>query len=81
MNKGPLLFEEPWAQLIRELVNQGSDAVPELIVELDQSDDESMLCGLGFTLRAIGDDELNPVAFRKGRRFGMNSLVPMGNGE
>ena len=81
MNKGPLLFEEPWAQLIRELVNQGSDAVPELIVELDQSDDESMLCGLGFTLRAIGDDELNPVAFRKGRRFGMNGLVPIENGE
>lgn len=81
MDKSPLLFKEPWAELIGELVDQGSDAVPELIAELDQSDDDRMLRCLGFTLRALGDYELNPIGLRKGRRFGMNGLVPIENGE
>lgn len=47
--------DEEWARNIRELVEIGKPAVPELVAELDRTDHNSTLRSLGFTLRAIGD--------------------------
>ena len=64
MNASPLLFEEPWAKLLRELISLGPDAVPELIEELDATNDDRMLRCLGFSLRAIGDKRAIPALIR-----------------
>jgi hypothetical protein len=61
MNRSLLHLKEPWARLMRELVNLGPEAVPELITELDATNDERMLQCLGFSLRAIGDKRAIPA--------------------
>ena len=61
MNRSLLHLKEPWARLMRDLINLGPNAVPELIAELDATNDERMLQCLGFSLRAIGDKRAVPA--------------------
>lgn len=60
VNSGPQLFMEPWAKLLRELISLGPEAIPELIEELDSTNDDRMLRCLGVALRAIGDKRAGP---------------------
>jgi len=48
-------FKDSWAWRIKGLIDQGPEAVPDLIAELDVTDNDMMLRSLGFILRAIGD--------------------------
>ena len=52
------------ARTIESLVALGPDALPELIAELDATDNDMMLRCLGFTLRAIGDARATPALIR-----------------
>jgi hypothetical protein len=56
--------DEEWAMTIRELVEIGKPAVPELIAELERTDRDATLRSLGFTLRAIGDPRAVPALIR-----------------
>ena len=64
VNSGPQLFMEPWAKLLRELISLGPEAIPELIEELDSTNDDRMLRCLGVSLRAIGDKRAVPALIR-----------------
>jgi beta-lactamase regulating signal transducer with metallopeptidase domain/protocatechuate 3,4-dioxygenase beta subunit len=64
MNSGPQAFLEPWAKLLRKIVNLGPDAVPELIDELDATNDERMMRCMAFVLRANGDKRAVPALIR-----------------
>jgi hypothetical protein len=57
-------FRDLWAWRLKGLVDQGPDAVPDLIVELDATDNDMMLRNLGFILRAIGDKRAVPALIR-----------------
>src|SRR5262245_59276669 len=57
-------FGEGWARGLREIVEVGPDAVPDLIAELDATDSDIMLRNLGFMLRAIGDKRAMPGLIR-----------------
>ena len=57
-------FELPWCKVLKEIVEQGPAAVPELIEELDVTSDRRMLADLGFILRAIGDRRAAPALIR-----------------
>jgi hypothetical protein len=57
-------FRDPWAMRIKGLVEQGPDAVTDLISELDATDNDMMLRTLGFVLRAIGDKRAVPALIR-----------------
>jgi len=64
MNHNPRSFSTEWVQAIYDVANLGSDAVPELIAELDRTNDDRMLRCLGFMLRAIGDKRAVPALIR-----------------
>ena len=49
---------------MKQLVELGTDAVPDLIIELDATQNERMLRSLGFVLRAIGDKRAVPALIR-----------------
>jgi arylsulfatase A-like enzyme len=53
-----------WMGAIRQLVQVGRPAVPELVAELDRTSDDATLRALGFTLRAIGDPRACPALIR-----------------
>jgi hypothetical protein len=57
-------FKDPWAQTLKDIVALGGDAVPDLIAELDATNNDMMLRALGFTLRAIGDKRAVPALIR-----------------
>ena len=63
-NAGPSCFRDAWCRTIKAIVDIGSDAVPELIQELDATDNERMLRCLGFILRAIKDQRAVPALIR-----------------
>ncbi|MGB7342718.1 MAG: carboxypeptidase-like regulatory domain-containing protein [Pirellulaceae bacterium] len=63
-NQREFLFKEPWLQTLHDLVECGPDAVPELIAELDATEDNMMFRCLGFTMRAIGDRRVVPALIR-----------------
>src|SRR5262249_16861068 len=46
---------ELWCTLMRELVDTGKPAVPQICDELDRTNEDRMLRRLAFALRAIGD--------------------------
>ncbi|HEX7379420.1 MAG TPA: carboxypeptidase-like regulatory domain-containing protein, partial [Pirellulales bacterium] len=60
-NAGVELFKDAWLRTLMEIVELGPAAVPELIAELDATEDDMMLRSLGFTLRAIGDQRAVPA--------------------
>jgi hypothetical protein len=57
-------FTDPWCRTLKAIVDTGPAAVPELIEELDATDDGRMLRCLGFLLRAIGDKRAIPALIR-----------------
>lgn len=63
-NAGPELFHDSWLRTMKEIIEAGAEAVPELIEELDATDDDRMLRCLGFMLRAIGDKRAVPALIR-----------------
>ena len=56
--------EDEWAAVLRELIQLGPKAVPELIAELDATNDEWMLRCLGFVVRGIADRRALPALIR-----------------
>ncbi len=52
------------AGTLREFIQLGPKAVPELIAELDSTNDEMMLRYLAFVCRGIGDKRLIPALIR-----------------
>ncbi|MEW4561192.1 carboxypeptidase regulatory-like domain-containing protein [Bremerella sp. JC770] len=64
MNSGPDRFEDVWATQLKQIIDMGADAVPELIAELDHTENEMMLRCMGFTLRGIGDPRAVPALIR-----------------
>ena len=63
-NAGSERFQDPWLQTLKQIVDLGPAAVPDLITELDATRDDMMLRCLGFTLRAIGDKRAIPSLIR-----------------
>jgi hypothetical protein len=63
-NAGEQRFKDDWCATLREIVDLGPAAVPELIEELDATQNDMMLRCLGFTLRAIGDPRAAPALIR-----------------
>ena len=63
-NAGPELFHDSWLRTIKEIVEAGAEAVPELNEELDATENDRMLRCLGFLLRAIGDKRAVPALIR-----------------
>ena len=63
-NAGKERYSEAWCRTLKDIADLGSDAVPELIQELDSTDDDMMLGCLGFVLRAIGDKRAVPSLIR-----------------
>jgi hypothetical protein len=57
-------FSDAWAYKLKELIELGQDAVPDMIAELDATDSDPMLRNLGFAARAIGDKRLVPALIR-----------------
>jgi beta-lactamase regulating signal transducer with metallopeptidase domain len=60
----PKFAEEEWAATLRELIQLGPAAVPELIAEMDATNDEFMLRCLAFVMRGIGDKRVVPALIR-----------------
>ena len=56
--------EDAWAEVLRDLIELGPSAVPELIAEMDATSNEYMLRCLGFVLRGIGDKRAIPALIR-----------------
>jgi RNA polymerase sigma factor (sigma-70 family) len=56
--------EDEWAGVLRELIQLGPKAVPELIAEMDATHDEAMLRCLAFVVRGIGDKRALPALIR-----------------
>ncbi|HVC93840.1 MAG TPA: M56 family metallopeptidase, partial [Pirellulales bacterium] len=56
--------QDEWAQVLRDLIEIGPEAVPELIDEMDATNDEYMLRCLGFVVRGIGDERVIPALIR-----------------
>jgi RNA polymerase sigma factor (sigma-70 family) len=60
----PKAGEDEWAEVLRDLIQLGPKAAPELIAELDATQDEFMLRCLGFVARGIGDKRVIPALIR-----------------
>jgi RNA polymerase sigma factor (sigma-70 family) len=58
------LGQDDWATVLRELIQLGPKAVPELIAEIDATNDEWMLRCLAFVVRGIGDRRAVPALIR-----------------
>jgi beta-lactamase regulating signal transducer with metallopeptidase domain len=56
--------QDDWAIALRDLIQLGPNAVPELIAEMDASDNDYMLRCMGFVLRGIGDKRAVPALIR-----------------
>jgi hypothetical protein len=59
-----------WGTTLKQLTRLGAAAVPQIIEELDRTDDERMIASLAFTLRAIGDKRGAPALIRAIPRTG-----------
>ena len=46
---------DEWASVLRDLIQLGPEATPELVSEMDATHDELMLRSLAFVMRGIGD--------------------------
>lgn len=58
------IFGEQWTVTMRDLIHGGSDAVPELIEELDQTQNDMMVRCVAFIMRGIGDKRAIPALIR-----------------
>ena len=59
-----LRFSEEWLLTLKQLVDQGPEAVPELCKALDETDSDMMMRCMGFVLRAIDDPRAVPALIR-----------------
>jgi len=57
-------FRDPWLRTVKEIVELGPDAIPDLIEELDATQDPRMLQILGLMLQAIDDTRAVPALIR-----------------
>jgi hypothetical protein len=57
-------WKDPWAASLKAIVDLGPEAVPDLVTELETTDNDRMLRSLGFILRAIGDKRAVPALIR-----------------
>ena len=57
-------YSDAWLMTMKEIIELGPDCVPELIEELDATDNDRMLRCLGFMLRAINDKRAVPALIR-----------------
>ena len=64
LNQREFAYSEAWLKTLRDLAACGSDAVPELIAELDATNDNMMFRCMGFVLRAIDDRRAVPALVR-----------------
>lgn len=64
MNSGSGQFQDIWANQLRTIAAFGDDAVPELMDELDRTDNDMMLRSMAFILRAIDDKRAVPALIR-----------------
>lgn len=66
LQKANKLGEDPWARKLREIIEVGPEAVPELIAALDETPvtDRRMLRTLPYLLRGIGDKRAVPALIR-----------------
>jgi RNA polymerase sigma factor (sigma-70 family) len=63
LKKGQALNDDS-AAVLRDLINLGPAAVPDVIAELDATTDPFMLRCLGFAARGIGDKRVVPALIR-----------------
>ncbi len=63
-NRRNRAFTDPWCRTLKAIVDLGPAAVPEIIEELDATDNGRMLGCLGFILRGIGDKRAIPGLIR-----------------
>ncbi len=63
-NAGPARFQDPWLRSLKEIADLGPAAVPELVEELDATDNDMMIRCMAFTLRAIDDKRAVPALIR-----------------
>lgn len=63
-NKGADRFKDAWMLTLKELVDAGPSAVPQMIAELDATEDDMMQRCMGFCLRAINDKRAVPALIR-----------------
>lgn len=64
MNRSNEQFTDIWANQLRTIAAFGEDAVPDLIAELDRTDNDMMLRSTGFLLRAMDDKRAVPALIR-----------------
>ncbi|WP_425395247.1 carboxypeptidase regulatory-like domain-containing protein [Aeoliella sp.] len=64
MNQGSEQFTDLWANQLRTIAAFGEDAVPDLIAEVDRTDNDMMLRSTAFLLRAIDDKRAVPALIR-----------------
>jgi beta-lactamase regulating signal transducer with metallopeptidase domain len=57
-------LEDEWLATLKRLADLGEDAVPEILAELDRTQDNMMLRCCGFVARPIGDKRLVPALIR-----------------
>jgi beta-lactamase regulating signal transducer with metallopeptidase domain len=63
-NGSQAIFKDGWMRVMKQIVELGPDAVPDLIEELDATDNDRMLRCLGFMTRAIDDKRAVPALIR-----------------
>ena len=54
----------PWLRTLKQLVALGPDAIPELIIELETTNNPQMISSLCFAFRGIGDKRAVPALIR-----------------
>ncbi len=57
-------YTDDWVRMLKEIVDLGPAAVPDLIAELDVTESNLMFRHLGFALRAIDDKRAVPALIR-----------------
>lgn len=68
-------FKDTWLESLKDITELGDEAIPELIEELDYTDDDMTIRCMGFTLRAIDDKRAVPALIRAIPK----TLVPPGS--
>lgn len=58
------LGQDAWASAMRDLIELGPEAVPELVTALDETDDQYLMRCVVFALRGIGDKRVIPDLIR-----------------
>lgn len=60
----PKFGKDEWAAVLRDMIVLGPDAVPDLVAELDKTQDPYVVKCLAFVARGIGDKRAVPAVIR-----------------